>query len=50
VGPDRDRAARPADQRQRELADRHVTAFVRADVAALTRLLADEVVLEMPPS
>ena len=49
VAPDRDRAARPADQRQRELADRYVAAFVDADVAALTRLLADEVVLEMPP-
>lgn len=47
--PDRDRAARPADQRQRELADRYVTAFVHADVDGLTRLLADEVVLEMPP-
>jgi RNA polymerase sigma-70 factor (ECF subfamily) len=49
VAPDRDRAARPADQRQRELADRYVAAFVDADVTALTRLLADEVVLEMPP-
>jgi RNA polymerase sigma-70 factor, ECF subfamily len=49
VAPDRDRAARPADQRQRELADRYVAAFVHADVEALTRLLADEVVLEMPP-
>jgi predicted transcriptional regulator len=49
VAPDRDCAARPAGQRQRELADRYVAAFVDADVAALTRLLADEVVLEMPP-
>jgi RNA polymerase sigma-70 factor, ECF subfamily len=49
VAPDRDRAARPADQRQRELADRYVAAFVHADVDTLTRLLADEVVLEMPP-
>jgi len=29
--------------------DRYVTAFERGDVAALTSLLADEVVLEMPP-
>ena len=49
MAPDRDRAARPADQRQRELADRYVAAFVDADITALTRLLADEVVLEMPP-
>jgi RNA polymerase sigma-70 factor, ECF subfamily len=49
AAPDRDRAARPADQRQRELADRYVAAFVDADVDTLTRLLADEVVLEMPP-
>jgi len=49
VAPERDQAVRPPDQRQRELADRYAAAFVRADVRALTRLLADEVVLEMPP-
>jgi RNA polymerase sigma-70 factor (ECF subfamily) len=46
-GPDRMGTAPTA--RQRDLADRYVTAFVDADVATLTRLLADEVVLEMPP-
>jgi RNA polymerase sigma-70 factor (ECF subfamily) len=29
--------------------DRYVAAFERADVASLTALLADDVVLEMPP-
>jgi RNA polymerase sigma-70 factor, ECF subfamily len=35
--------------RQQQLADRYLSAFVDADVDTLTRLLADEVVLEMPP-
>ncbi|MGH9072523.1 MAG: sigma-70 family RNA polymerase sigma factor [Acidimicrobiales bacterium] len=34
---------------QRRVVDRYVSAFERADVEGLTRLLADEVVLEMPP-
>jgi RNA polymerase sigma-70 factor (ECF subfamily) len=34
---------------QRAVVDRYVSAFARADVAGLTALLADEVVLEMPP-
>jgi RNA polymerase sigma-70 factor (ECF subfamily) len=34
---------------QREIVDRYVAAFEGADVDALARLLADEVVLEMPP-
>ncbi|HEY0718109.1 MAG TPA: sigma-70 family RNA polymerase sigma factor [Streptosporangiaceae bacterium] len=46
-GPDRMGTAPTA--RQQELADRYVTAFVDADVTTLTQLLADEVVLEMPP-
>jgi len=49
AAPTPDRAAGPADRAQREMADRYVSAFVRSDVAALTRLLADDVVLEMPP-
>ncbi|MGH3470672.1 MAG: sigma-70 family RNA polymerase sigma factor [Nocardioidaceae bacterium] len=34
---------------QRRVVDQYVAAFERADVEGLTRLLADEVVLEMPP-
>jgi RNA polymerase sigma-70 factor (ECF subfamily) len=49
AAPAADRAAEPADPGQRQLIDRYVAAFVSADVATLTRLLADEVVLEMPP-
>ena len=49
AAPSQHSVARPADREQREMADRYVSAFLRADVATLTRLLADEVVLEMPP-
>jgi RNA polymerase sigma-70 factor, ECF subfamily len=34
---------------QRAVVDRYMAAFERADVAELTRMLAEEVVLEMPP-
>jgi RNA polymerase sigma-70 factor, ECF subfamily len=49
ASPAPDRAGHAPTARQQELADRYLTAFVRADVDTLTRLLADEVVLEMPP-
>ncbi len=49
AAPSQHSVARTADREQREMADRYLSAFVRADVATLTRLLADEVVLEMPP-
>jgi RNA polymerase sigma-70 factor (ECF subfamily) len=39
----------PADAVQRELLDRYVTAFERADIDGLVRLLARDAVLEMPP-
>ncbi|MEU9830078.1 sigma-70 family RNA polymerase sigma factor [Streptosporangium sp. NPDC048047] len=39
----------PADPARRALIDRYVTAFENADVAALERLLTEDVVLEMPP-
>ena len=39
----------PADPPSRALVDEYIEAFERADVEALTRLLADQVVLEMPP-
>ena len=49
VAPAPERVGTAPTERQRELADQYVTAFVAADMATLTRLLADEVVLEMPP-
>ena len=39
----------PADPDERTVVDRYLTAFAAADVTALTKLLADDVVLEMPP-
>lgn len=39
----------PEDQDRRAVLDRYVEAFEKADVEALTRLLTDDVVLEMPP-
>jgi RNA polymerase sigma-70 factor, ECF subfamily len=49
AAPSQHSVARTAGREQREMADRYLSAFVRADVATLARLLADEVVLEMPP-
>jgi RNA polymerase sigma-70 factor, ECF subfamily len=46
VDPDAEAGSPPA---QRAVVERYVAAFERADVAALTALLAEEVVLEMPP-
>jgi RNA polymerase sigma-70 factor (ECF subfamily) len=48
VGVDPD-AGVDAPHEQRAVVERYVAAFERADVSALTALLADEVVLEMPP-
>ena len=44
-----DRVQEPADPTSRALVDEYIEAFESADVEALTRLLADQVVLEMPP-
>jgi RNA polymerase sigma-70 factor (ECF subfamily) len=49
VAPLEDELDEPADAARRELLDRYVAAFENADVDALTRLLTDDVVLEMPP-
>ncbi len=49
VGPTEDRLAEPGDPARRALVDRYAAAFEHADVAALTRLLRDDVRLEMPP-
>jgi RNA polymerase sigma-70 factor, ECF subfamily len=38
-----------SDPTARALIDRYIAAFERADVPEITRLLADQVVLEMPP-
>jgi RNA polymerase sigma-70 factor (ECF subfamily) len=42
-------AAGETEAAPREVVDRYVAAFERGDVEGLTRLLADAVVLEMPP-
>jgi RNA polymerase sigma-70 factor (ECF subfamily) len=47
-GLDADQLREP-ERAQREVVDRYVAAFERADVDGLARLLAEEVVLEMPP-
>ncbi|OHV29514.1 RNA polymerase subunit sigma-70 [Pseudofrankia sp. EUN1h] len=39
----------PADPAERAVVERYLAAFEAADVPGLTRLLADDVVLEMPP-
>jgi RNA polymerase sigma-70 factor (ECF subfamily) len=49
VAPVQDELDEPADAARRELLDRYVAAFENADVAALTRVLTDDAVLEMPP-
>ncbi|MBO0870943.1 MAG: RNA polymerase subunit sigma-70 [Micromonosporaceae bacterium] len=49
AGPTLDQLREPADPDERAVVDRYLTAFEAADVAGLTRLLADDVVLEMPP-
>ncbi|WOX16535.1 sigma-70 family RNA polymerase sigma factor [Streptomyces sp. N50] len=46
---DDDAIAEPDDPEAREVVDRYLRAFEAADVPALVRLLADAVVLEMPP-
>jgi RNA polymerase sigma-70 factor (ECF subfamily) len=44
-----EQVAEPSGAGQRELVDRYVEAFLRADVPALKRLLAEDVLMEMPP-
>ncbi|WP_028934461.1 sigma-70 family RNA polymerase sigma factor [Pseudonocardia spinosispora] len=44
-----DTVAEPSEHEVRARIDRFVEAFERADIAALTRLLTDDVLLEMPP-
>jgi len=49
AGPALDQLREPADPDERAVVDRYLEAFEAADVPGLTRLLADDVVLEMPP-
>ena len=44
-----DQIAEPTDSYQRAQIERYVAAFENADLAGLEKLLADDVVLEMPP-
>ncbi len=44
-----DRIEEPSDPTARALIDQYVVAFETANIPALTRLLTDQVVLEMPP-
>ena len=45
-----DEIAEPSEQEQRDLLDRYADAFERADIAALTRLLTEDAVWQMPPN
>ncbi|WP_433618302.1 sigma-70 family RNA polymerase sigma factor [Dactylosporangium sp. CA-139114] len=49
AGPALEELRDPADPGERALIERYLAAFEAADVPGLTRLLADDVILEMPP-
>ncbi|GAA3278158.1 MULTISPECIES: RNA polymerase subunit sigma-70 [Dactylosporangium] len=49
AAPELDDLREPADPDERAVVERYASAFEAADVPALTRLLAADVVLEMPP-
>jgi RNA polymerase sigma-70 factor (ECF subfamily) len=49
LGADQDSCSEPPAGEQRAWIDRYMTAFQNADVEALKRLLADDVIMEMPP-
>jgi RNA polymerase sigma-70 factor (TIGR02960 family) len=44
-----DQLAEPAEPGRRALIDQYIAAFERADIDALTRLLTNDAILEMPP-
>ena len=50
AGVGEDDVREPTDAGTRAIVDQYATAFENADVAALTRLLAADAVLEMPPT
>jgi RNA polymerase sigma-70 factor, ECF subfamily len=49
AGTPADELREPADPEESAVVERYLAAFEAADVPGLTRLLADDVVLEMPP-
>ena len=49
VAPAEDEVAEPDEAGRRELLDRYVAAFTNGDIGRLGQLLADDVVLDMPP-
>ena len=49
VAPSEDAVVEPSERAQRAVLDRYVAAFETSDVAAISRLLRDDVELEMPP-
>jgi len=49
VAPGMDEVREPEQARQRALLDAYAEAFSNADVGALTKLLREDAVLEMPP-
>jgi len=49
VGPQQDDRGEPPAAEQRAWIDRYMSAFERADVEALKRLLTEDVLMEMPP-
>jgi RNA polymerase sigma-70 factor, ECF subfamily len=49
AAPSEDQIDEPADPGHRAQVERYAAAFENADLAALEKLLADDVVLEMPP-
>ena len=49
AGPSMDELQEPADPEERAVVERYLAAFEAGDVPGMIRLLADDVVLEMPP-
>jgi RNA polymerase sigma-70 factor (ECF subfamily) len=49
AGIDEEQLAEPDDPGRRAILDRYAAAFESADVEGLTRLLTEDVILEMPP-
>jgi RNA polymerase sigma-70 factor, ECF subfamily len=49
VAPAEDEVTEPDEAGRRELLDRYVAAFTNGDISRLGQLLADDVVLDMPP-
>ena len=50
LAPAIDEITEPDEQEQRDLLDRYADAFSRADIPALTRLLTEDAVWQMPPN